>query len=148
MFLINNNDVILNEFTIENIFGNVKFNITDIRGPHCGRIKVLVPPYSKNANATSVPILFEDLPIDMLLMHNGVKTVKDTAKFLCFIAGFIVTYHDVLLHYADLVKNGNSHQPTQDHIKLLMHNFANEVGFSNNARIKAFANKAYMNRHK
>lgn len=149
MFLIqNNNTNSLNEFTVNNVFPTVKFNITDIRPGHCGRIKVMVPPYSKNSRATSVPIDVNDYDISTLLNHGGINTVVETAQYLVFVASFIVVYHELLVNYAHALMNGIGYISIQKTITDLLKDFANKYGYKSTGKLYEVADAAYKTRHK
>lgn len=149
MFLIqNNNTESLNEFTVNNVFPAVKFNITDIRPGHCGRIKVMVPPYSKNARATSVPIDENDYDIYALLNHGGVNTVVETAQYLVFLASFIVVHHTILVGYAHAIMNGMEHVSIQNTISNLLKDFGSKYSYKSTGKLYEIANAAFKARHK
>ena len=95
---------IINEFTVATKIGSYKLNISDERGPHGRRIKLVGGGVSKGKGTTiPVPVkikTFDELESDK---HINVSRMNDSDKYVKHIIGFIVLNHILINNYFNAV---------------------------------------------
>lgn len=102
---------VLNEFTIGDGIKTIKINLTDIRGGHGARLKII--PNGNLAGkdySTSVPLKDNILTFEELLYDKHTYRMKEngTGIYLEFLIGFVIMNHGKLLKYKDAVLSGNT----------------------------------------